>query len=252
MTISYIGSTATPSDNASQFMGATAVAKSTATLGAAQAGDLIIFPAADDSGYSVRDIAISEASGQSWNALMLSVENTLQMHKLFWCRFNGTWGADPSTIPAGDGYYEGYTQLLHVFRPTNSGNTWAVDVAIASAPFADPSAPYDVTVPGQSPASSSSVTFALFHGYGLATYSTLTSGWNVCDSAQYRNTATNTMSLAPVYKINTTSGSTGSVVNRMATNHSRGLYSIVTFNEISSAVPSPAPRIAFPQVLLRM
>ncbi len=51
--------------------------------------------------------------------------------RLFWCRFNGTWSANPSVNFSGTTCN---TVVMHVFRPSNTSSVWQVDVAQVSGP----------------------------------------------------------------------------------------------------------------------
>ena len=237
MPFTYIGSSVSPADGGTQLNAAPtalAIAMSrTLNTGAIQTGDLVAIWAMDSAGVTGRDFYVDNDAGQSWSYGPLNDENGGQMHRVIWCQAKGPFSVDPTIGITNDNWFGNYSLAMDVFRPSSPSNLVGVDVAGSVGTFADPSSPFDLTVPGQTTVAASSLTLALVHSYLAATYSTLTAGWNFAGpAAQQRNGA---MSGARIYKINTSAGATGSFTVRQATNHAQGLRTIITFKETAAS-----------------
>ena len=115
MSITYFGSASTPADNGTNTANPTAVTPPGSML----AGDLVLM--IGESRASSATLAISSAGGQSWTSgTQLNQTNCRIM--LFWCRFNGTWSANPSV---SFGNTNQHIVVMHVFRPSNANSVWA-------------------------------------------------------------------------------------------------------------------------------
>src|SRR5450830_603359 len=135
--ISYISSTSNPADGNS--LGTATV--TITPVGGTTAGDLIILVA--NSRDTSATLAISQAGGQTWTA-EIAASTTNATRRIFWARFNGTWSANPSVSFSGN--QTATTVSMHVFRPTSSANTWAIDVAQNIGSFTNAS--MNVTITG--------------------------------------------------------------------------------------------------------
>lgn len=213
MTITYYGHAANPADSATvKFANPDAPLPITPPAGMAT-GDLVFVIVA------LRDISslsVSNAGGQTWTS-EAEVSTGSATHRRFWCTFNGTWSANPTFTAAYLGTYAKMSAVMLVFRPSGSP-TWAVDVAQTNATVAL-SSPWDVTATGHTAIAASTVSIATW-------VSTVTSppvaalqtgGWTNPDSqTQWRNTnGTSTdLIISAAYKIQTSAGATGNVVNR--------------------------------------
>lgn len=132
MAVSYFGTSSNPADNG-------AVAGPTVSIvppASMVAGQLVILVA--EYRASTVTHSISNTGGQTWNSATNVQDATVGItHRLFWCRFNGTWSANPSvTVTTGT---LGMTLLMTVWSPTNSVNTWSVFEGFASGNVAGPS-----------------------------------------------------------------------------------------------------------------
>ena len=199
---------------------------------------------------SVSDLAMSEAGGQTWTVAW-DWFNAGLTSAAYWCRFNGTWSADPSmslTIGAN-----GFTVIMHVFRPTSSANTWAEDVAAVppsntSVDYAAPSTPFNVTISGITTQEDGALAIAQWVSTDDNTWTLDTSGgWAVLGEAQYRNTKGADSSTAFAYLVKTTAGATGDVTSAQTTlGGDAGATTIWAIHEIAAA-SSWLPRAALMQ-----
>lgn len=229
MAITYFGSASSPVDNGTQT---DAAARTVTPPASMQVGDLVYVVVSDrNTGITITN---SVTGGQSWTALG-QVASGSQTTRVFWARFNGTWSADPSFESSYKALAYAFTVVMHVFRPTGTSNTWAIDVAQTSG-SATPSSPYDVTATGQTALTASTVTLAtFFNTWGNAqTFSLQTAGWNVAGSAQYRNLSLGVTSLQTDYKIQTSTGATGNVTTRILESVAT-FWMVVTFKEITGS-----------------
>lgn len=233
MAITFRGATCNPADNGTLDDSGDPTAVT--PVASMAAGDLCYLVAVTRSASA--SLSISNAGGQSWNALTLRQAGSTSQ-RTFWCRFNGIWSANPSVTDGGAGVQ--FQLFMAVWIPTSSSNTWAVDVAEAYQGFAAPSSPYDVTATGQTAVASSTVTAAAFTSFDNNGWTIQTAGWSNAGSAQYRNVdAVNfrDMSISVAYKIQTSSGATGNITNRQTSaGPDTGKWTIVTFKEQSSGV----------------
>jgi hypothetical protein len=207
MGITYFGSASTPADNGTNIADPTAVTPP----GSMQAGDLVLMIA--QARTSSGTLAISNNGGQSWTS-ETQVNRANCRIRLFWCRFNGTWSANPSVSM---GTVLCNTVVMHVFRPSNTSNTWAVDVAQVSANFSAPGSPYTVTIPGITTITDGALVFAAWASSDANTWGSLTGGWSTPGSAQYRNTSGSDASQTHAYKVMATAGASGNVSKNQAT-----------------------------------
>lgn len=226
--ITYFSSTSTPADNGVQAGPTVAVTPPTSMV----AGDIaIIVCGYKNSGVTM---AMSQTSGQTWTAENAGGGATSGLTiRIFWCRFNGTWGSDPSvTITSGT---LAMTVQMHVFRPSTSTNTWSV--------VAGTLAVYD---------NSSSSNFQIFKtvangDMGLLavisnddnTYSYTASEYTVAGSSQYRNTQGNDIAMATQYKIEAASQSRSIAVTQATLGADTWGAVYLSFRETSSATNKP-------------
>ena len=223
MSITYFGSASTPADNGTNTADPTAVTPP----GGMQAGDLVLMVA------QARDLwgtlAISNTGGQSWTSE--TQQNRINCRiRLFWCRFNGTWSANPSVSM---GSTNCNTVVMHVFRPSNTSSLWQVDVAQASGNFPAPPSPYTVPIPGITTATDGALVFAAWASVDDNTWGSLTGGWSTPGSAQYRNRSGSDQSQTHAYRVMPTAGATGNVSKNQATlGGDAGRYLIIAFKAV--------------------
>ncbi len=206
--ITYFGSASTPTtDNGTNTTNPTAVAPPGGML----AGDLVLMIA--QARASTGTLAISNAGGQSWTSETQQNQTNCRI-RLFWCRFNGTWSANPSV---SFGSANSNTVVMHVFRPSNTSSVWAVDVAQVSGNFAAPPVPRTVTIPGITTITDGALVFAAWASSDNNTWGSLTAGWFTPGSAQYRNTSGSDQSQTHAYRVMAPAGATGNVSKNQAT-----------------------------------
>jgi hypothetical protein len=219
--ITYFNSASTPADN-----GASATNPTVVTPPAnMQAGDLVILEAAH--AVNSGTLAMSNTGGQSWTTLTQRVNGNHTVN-LFWARFNGTWSANPSVnmISAVNNIV-----VMHVFRPGYAGSAWAIDVPESSGTYAAAS---PVTITGVTTQTNGALVFAAWTSADDNTWGTLTGGWSVAGTAQYRNTSgTNDQSISSAYQVKAVAGPTGNVSqSQLVLGPDAGTTYIIAFKEI--------------------
>ncbi len=223
MKITYFGSVSTPADNGTNTANPTVV---TPPAGM-QAGDLVLM-IAQQRGTNAT-ITIYQAGGQSWTAEATQSQTNCTI-RLFWCRFNGVWSANPSVSFSGTTCN---TVVMHVFRPSNTSSVWQVDVPQVSGNYTAPASPFTVTIPGITTITDGALVFATWASRDDNTWGSLTAGWTTPGSAQYRNTSGSDQSQTHAYRVMTTAGATGDVSKNQATlGGDAGAYLIIAFKAV--------------------
>lgn len=229
--ITYFTSASNPADN-NNLDSTTVVVAPPALM---QAGDLVVLIAnARESGQA---LAISSTGGQTWTTEIANTATTTQ--RIFWARYNGTWPANPSvSFPGGA---NSTTLVMHVFRPTLSSNTWALDVALTNSSFVAPGGLQDVTITGINTVTGGALVLATWASTDNNTWGLQTAGWANAGNAQYRNVDGNDASQSAAYKVMPTAGASGNVVNRQLTlGGDAGNSSILAFREVVPVVTTLA------------
>ena len=232
MAITYFGAASTPADNGTNTADPTAITPP----GSMVAGDLV-FIAARASG-TTGTASISQAGGQSWTAL--TQRNATQCRtNCFYCRYNGTWSANPSVAFSST---TNNIAVMWVFRPTSGSNQWAVDVAETSATYTAPTTPFTVTITGKTTLTDGALVVAIWTSADDNTWGSLTAGWTVAGGAQYRNTSgTNQGSVTGAYLVKSPAGATGNVAKNQATlGGDAGTQYIIVFKEYLNGTATPA------------
>lgn len=176
-------------------------------------------------------LSVGVTGGQTWNPLANT--NTPGSARVFWCRYNGTWDADPrfdQSLSANT-----MSAFMVVFRPTDGANTWDVDVAEVAGAFSAPGAPGDVTVAEITTLTDGAVVLVAWANSVAATWGLQTVGWtNPGSLAQLRELAGNDVSTSIAYQIKATAGATGAITNRqLSATLSAGLSTIIAFKEVA-------------------
>ncbi len=222
--ITYVASATNPADNGSLDVNPVVVAPP----GGMQAGDLVILVA--NIREAGRTLTISATGGQAWTSETTNTTNTTQ--GIFWARYNGTWSANPSVANGGGGT-NATTVVMHVFRPTASVNTWAVDVALTNSSFTAGAGGADKTITGISTVTPGALVFATWATPDNNTWGLQTAGWTNAGGTQYRNLDGNDSSQSAAYKIMPTAVPSGDVVNRQTANgNDAGNSAIIAFREV--------------------
>jgi Tfp pilus assembly protein PilX len=201
--ITYIGSASNPADGGNRGATPVAVTPPLAML----TGDLVVMIA--NSVTSGLTLAIFQAGGQTWTSETAVTTNGSL--RLFWCRYNGTWTANPSVSFSTA---LNTTVVMHVFRPAIGTNTWALDVAQTTGIFAAPAVPRDVTITGITTVTNGALALFVWASQDNNSWALQTAGWANAGSFQYRNGASADSSQSAAYSIMATAGATGNVTNR--------------------------------------
>lgn len=224
--ITFFGVATKPADNTTNAASGTV---SVTPPGSMVVGDLVVMIM--DNRIASFTPAISADGGQSWTTF--SAMNTTNFSGMVaWCRYNGTWSADPSFTTSGTNAAS--VQML-VFRPTTGTNVWAVDNAFSSTAISGTGAK---TITGVTTTAASTVAIGIWLSQGTSnTWGTLSgTGWvQTSLGAQYRNTSGNVISNAYAYQIKTSAGATNNV-SLTPSGTAVGFTAIVTFKE--SAPPA--------------
>lgn len=224
MAITYFNSASAPADNGAQAGPGPVAVTPPASM---QTGDLVLLIGQYRGAVS---ITVSATGGQTWNTLA-EISTTNCDVQMFWCRFDGTWDANPSlTNTTGTA---ALTVVMHVFRPTDTSKDWAVDVALVEADFTAPATPFTVTITGVTTTQASTVAVATWATADDNTWDSLSgTGWSVTGAAQYRNTTGQDQSCTFAHNIQTSAGATNNVSKNQATlGGDAGTTSIIAFYE---------------------
>lgn len=240
----YHGSASSPADNGSQAgPGPLAVTPPASMV----EGDLVVLTAQYKGAVT---LTISNAGGQSWTSETADSASNIST-QIFWCRYNGTWSANPSVTNTSGTL--ALSATMHVFRPTTGTNVWVLDFAKATATaFSAPSTPFTVTRTGRTTTNANTVTLASFHTSDDNSWGSISgSGWNVAGTAQYRNLQGNDQSSAYAYYLAASaSTATGNVsLNQTANGGDAGITTLMTWYEIAptpTPTPTPIPPTATP------
>jgi len=211
-TPTFVGTTSNPADN-SALPGPTVAVAPPTGLQAPVTGDLIVIYA-HYRGTGVT-LSMSQASNQAWNTVANPAGAGNQTFAVFWCRFNGTWGANPSvTVGASGG--NGMSIMMYVFRPNNSNNGWAVNQSATGAQTNTA-----VSIAQLTTTAANTVTMAFWTSPTSNTWNLTTAGWTKpgLPATQIRNTQgnPNTQSQTSAYKIMAAAGGTGAVSQSQGT-----------------------------------
>ncbi len=151
-------------------------------------------------------LTVSTTGGQSWtteNANNGGTQNT----RIFWCRFNGTWAANP-VVSGGNGSTP-FSAIMYVYRPTNSSDSWGIHVAQSNSSVTSTT----VSISGLTTTVPNTVTMAFWGSPASNTWGTLSgAGWSKTGlSNQYRNVAGSGQSHTAAYNILSSAGSVPAV-----------------------------------------
>jgi len=190
-------------------------------------------------------LAMSATGGQTWTSLTLHQPVGQRAARWFWCRYDGTWTADPSFAIGGAA---NGTAVMAVFRPTTGSNTWALDVAEVLTTGAAPTTPFDMSIAEITTLTDGAVVVAGFTCINDEDNVLQTGGWtNILSISNIAGTDSENQL---VYFVDTTAGATGAVVSRQTTGVTWIGY-IAAFKEASAAAtmlpPNEKPLPFIPQ-----
>lgn len=118
--IVFFGSASSPSDGGSQ----TTMTPTVTPPSNMRPGDLVLMVIATRDYAGSLPILVTTSGGQTWNSLNYNTGGTNVQSQMFWCRFNGTWSADP-VVTHDDNSLIPTSLVMLVFRPTSIIQEWA-------------------------------------------------------------------------------------------------------------------------------
>jgi hypothetical protein len=253
MAITFFGVASTPADNGSQTGPGPVAVTPPASM---QDGDLcVVYVSARQAAtltdhprmYDASNVA-TQHGGQTWNRAEHNVSGCDIWAGVYWCRFNGTWSANPAWRCDAVNVANAFTVVMLVFRPSSSSKIWQVDVGPNHVHFAAPTTPFTVTATGLTTTRASTVTIASWFCRVSNTWGSMSgSGWDQTGlGAQYRNTFSSTWGFSFAYKIQTSTGATGNVSqNESAAN--AGDTFVTAFAEVDPLSGGPVRTVAYVQ-----
>jgi hypothetical protein len=178
--------------------------------------------------------------GQSWTAGTNTQANGLSF-RIFHCRFNGTWTANPNFNWTNNVAYQVW---MVVFRGVDT--TTAIDAGPNIASFAAPASPYDVTIAASTitTVTASAMVIASWHSADNNTWALQTAGWsNPNGQAQWRHGGGSDSSTALAYKEQVTAGGSEAVTNRQTGFNApdAGIRSILALRPSSASLTIDKP-----------
>ncbi len=157
-------------------------------------------------------ITNTTTGGQTWTAIPVSSTNssanaTLSV-RMFWCTFNGTWGANPIFT------YSASTNTnarMIVFRPSSGSNTWAPDPTQTGTWVDRLATDASANTNGWTPTNNKTVNLVCGFSDDDNTWALTSSpNWTQTSlSTQYRNTSGSDASGAMAYQLIDTAAATG-------------------------------------------
>jgi hypothetical protein len=226
----YFNSTSSPADN-----GTSTATQITLTPPTSMTTGDLVYVLCYQRGTATMSVGVT--GGQTWNTLASQADGTTNATQAFWCRYNGTWSADPRfDFTAGTNT----NCVMHVFRPTATTKVWGVDGTEATSAF---TALATITIAGRTPTNGNNVTIAAWITADDNTWGTLTgTNWTKGTlPAQYRNTSGQDMSSTFAYQIQGTAAATNDVSQTQTANgNDPGVRRLVTFYQYD-----PPPRRTF-------
>jgi len=196
MAITFFGVSSTPTDNGSSASPITITPPASMVK-----GDLVVVVLHHKSASAW---SIVQGGGQTWTNIGVGTYVSVISRAIYWCRYNGTWSANPSFSNAAGGTAPA-TGIMTVFRPTLGSNTWAGYEVSNSGANATTAL---VTLGSFTPSNSNSVSLGTWLSSDDNTWGTLTgTGWSKTGlAAQYRNLSGQDNSTALAYYIQGTVG----------------------------------------------
>lgn len=179
-------------------------------------------------------ITVSATGGQSWSSVSETGANN-QILSLFWAKFNGTLGANPSLAFAAAGGTVATSAVAILVRDPSGTDAWEVDTAYAGGAEASAAT---VTITGITPAQDNNFVLA---GWGIPNISTWGSlsgtNWQNCGNAQYRNAAGSDQSMTFAAQGQVSAAATNDV-SKNPSSAAAGMSFIMAWR-------SPVPRTSF-------
>jgi hypothetical protein len=238
-TISLFGSASKPADNAANAgSGITITPPSSMTAGML----VIVMLQCKQNGLGWSEITITTDGGQQWHEIALD-DPTVQFNhatlaisgRMYCCRFNGTWTTNPifDVLVA-----TAATGTMDVFQIDDPAYEFDLDVMIEAAAFTATTAP---SIPAVTTKTNGALVWAYWAVAAANTWSAPAAGFTFLGAAnQVRNTSS-AQSIARVYQIKTTAGSTGAITATQSAS-TAGLRGSIAFKAVTTASVTPTTR----------
>lgn len=208
--ISFFGLASNPADNGTLDH---TVARPITSPASMLANDYVVVLALA-AAAAATTISVSNNGGQTWTSETQVDFNTNFSSRIFHCRFDGTWTANPSFVTV-DTAANNFNLVMLVFRGVDT--VTALDVALASATYAAPGgAPYDVTRSGITTNTAGAMVVAFWIAQDNCAWTLQTAGWSQGTPVQNRNSTGADTSISHAFKIVNATGS-GDIVNTQET-----------------------------------
>lgn len=198
----------------------------------ADAGDILLMGSHQK---ATSAMSIGNSAGQTWTSIAQSTFGTSSI-RLYHTQYNGTCSADPQITGVDNS--AAVTMVILPIRPSNPANTYAVDVAAVIGQTAAPSSPFNLTITGITTLTDGAIALAGWHALDDLTWTLDTStSWAQVGGAQYRNQQGTDISASFAYKVTSTAGATGNVMNDQTDAFGGDATDrwIIAFKEIASA-----------------
>lgn len=235
MAITFFGAATNPADNSN----ATGPSVTLTPPASMADGDLVCVSVRYRDSAATIATTPSNDGGQIWSAATQYNATNIRA-RVFWCRFNGTWSANPAfTVTAGANNMD--AQML-VFRPTSTAYTWTLESGPNGATYVAPGAPFTVSITGRTTTAAHTVSLACFHSVDDNSWSSLAgTGWSQTSlGAQYRNNGASDNSSAFAYNLQSSPATLATVsLNQSALGGDAGSTALFTFAEIETVTAPP-------------
>lgn len=230
MAFAYFGSASNPADN-----GTNSGSTSVTPPGSMVEGQLVILVAQEKTSGGLAPIGLTTTGGQTWTQIGAGqIESDTIAVKMWFCRYNGTWSANPTVSSAGTAM----TLVMHVFDPTSSTQKFFVDKAYRVDAFSSPGPGVATTITGITTLNPSTVTIGIWFVKDNPTWGSISgTGWVTTGSAQYRNSASSDQCCTFGHNIQTSVGTTADASKTMgALNKNSGYTVIFSIQETTVSV----------------
>ena len=188
--------------------------------------------------------SIGVTGGQTWTSETAFSGTAGPYLRIFWCQYNGTWSASPrfdSTSATST------TAVMHVFRSGVPANTWAIDVAQATATFTGTASPVRT---GLTTVHADALTLAVWASLDDNTWSSLSgTGWGVTGLAQYRNASGTGQVVAFAHHLDAAASATVPNVTYTQSGTDAGASAIIAWYSVPAAGPSAFPAHHYQQLM---
>jgi len=222
--ITYFGSASNVADNGTNTTAPTSITPPSSM----QDGDLVVVVLQHRG--ATNTFSVSTNGGQSWTGLGYFTGTNAES-EIFWCRFDGTWDTNPQFTKTTGA--SAFSAIMHVFRPTETSNTWVIDGSFVSSTFTAGSSPFVKTIPSQSITQVATVTVVGWMTGDDNTWGNLSGvDWFTPGSDQYRNLGGSDQSATFAYKIQYETTGSGDVSKEQLTlGGDAGIYFWFTMHE---------------------